>query len=274
MKRKDREKCLNKLIEYMSKASTRTEAYARVAKEFGTSIAAIRMMASRAHLTSKAHSMRCSFTIEEEDSIVQICIKYARRGEPLTIPDFIELVSRYKKKPKNKKFSRKFVTSFCKRHKDVLCVKPGKTTSPTRSSDVMQQYTEGFIDELDTLIRSNIINNNNLFVFDETVIGDPDVKQLFIGERRKSGGGNINVFKRRASALGAYIPFSMCNGSTPFKVFVRRVSNLSNRSRSRHRSEENVKVVRSANQYRLHLTSSSGYINLALFRCIMEHFTK
>ena len=64
------------------------------------------------------------------------------------------------------------------------------------------------------------MNKRNTFVFDETVIGDCCKIPLVIGERRKSGGGNINMIRVREKALGCYIPFSMPDGSTPFRVFI------------------------------------------------------
>ena len=41
-----------------------------------------------------------------------------------------------------------------------------------------------------------------------------------ITERRKSGGGNVNVVLSHMKARGSYIPFSIPDDSTPFRVFV------------------------------------------------------
>ena len=254
----------------MSNASTRRGAYAKVAEEFGVSVGAIKMMASRAGLTSRVHSLQYSFAKKEEEGIVAICIKYARRGEPLTVHDFIELVSRYKKYPKNRRFSRTFV----RRHRTSLCMKPGKLTSPTRVSDLRLQQTEEFINKLDPLFERNIINKKNLFVFDETVIGESDVQQLVVGEHRKSGGGNINVFKKRIPALGSFTPFSRCDGTTPFRVFVQRVGKSPKRGRPKRGTVHKEKAVHTADSYRLYLSSKTGYMTKPLFKCIMEHFVK
>ena len=35
------------------------------------------------------------------------------------------------------------------------------------------------------------------------MVGDPDVRQVRAGERRKSGGGNTNLFEKRRKVLGA-----------------------------------------------------------------------
>ena len=263
-----------KLKFYLDNAFTRREAYARFAKEFKCSISAVRKLASRLGYTSKGHSMHFYFTVKEEEDLVNICRKYANRGEPLTIPDLIELASRYMRFPKNKKISRHFVTDFAKRHKDELCVKAGKETSPSRSSDVMDVHTREFVDELDPLFRENRINRNNLFVFDETIIGETARKQLVIGPRRKSGGGNINKFSRRVKALGCYIPFSKCDGSTPFRVFVMRDTVTSKPPGPNGEPEENVRVVRTATLYRLYLSSRYGYLTIPLFICILNHFSK
>ena len=66
----------------------------------------------------------------------------------------------------------------------------------------------------------NTLNNRNTFVFDETVIGDSNSPSVVIGGRRKSGGGNINLLRLSEKALGCYIPFSMVDDGTPFRVFI------------------------------------------------------
>ncbi len=268
-----KEKCFERLREYMSNASTRRGAYARVAEEFRVSVSAIKMAASRAGITSRSHSLRYSFSVEEEQDIKTFCIKHARRGTPLSVPELMELLSRYKKISGKGGISRKFVTGFIERHKRFLCLKTGKLTSPTRSSDVMLQLTNNFIDELGPLFLSKTINERNLFVFDETIIGESDVQQLMVGERRKSGGGNVNVFNKRTKALGCFIPFSMCDGTTPFKVFITRTGKSRKGARPKTATEEDVKVIRTPTEYRLLLSSETGYMTIPLYKSIMKHFT-
>ena len=217
--------------------------------------------------------MHFYFTVKEEEDFVKICNKYANRGDPLTIADLIELLSRYKNLPENKKISRHCVTDFLKRHRKVICVKYAKETSPKRSSDVMNISTQQFVDELDPLFHANLINRNNLFVFDETLIGQSAHKLLVVGERRKSGGGNINKYGTSGKTLGCYIPFSKCDGSTPFRVFVKKGPETSKPEGPQGQPEENVKVVRSATIYRLYLSSKSGYLTIPLFQCILDHFS-
>ena len=87
---------LNKLKWYMSNASTRGEAYRKICEEYGISLSTIKNAASKAGITSPMHSLHYIISEKEEEAFVALCIKYANRGAPLTIPDFIELVSRYK----------------------------------------------------------------------------------------------------------------------------------------------------------------------------------
>ncbi len=258
----------------MSDPSTRDTAYLRTAEEFGTTVDALRMDASRAGIVSKFKSMRYSFGPKSEDALKQICMKYARRGKPLTIPEFIELASRFKGLPKNERISRGFVTKFIKRHGKILWTKPGKVTSPMRSSDVMIQEGEKFISDLDPLFMTNTVNKNNLFVLDETVIGDCDCRQLFIGERRNSGGGNINVYRKRGKALGCFIPFSLCDGSSPFRVFISKEGSRIKAAASEPESEPVADVDSSPNIHRVFLSSPTAYVTIRLFKCILDEFSK
>ena len=77
---------------------------------------------------------------------------------------------------KNHKISRHFVSNFIKRHGKTLLAKPGKVTSPKRSSDVMMQEGEKFIADVEPLVMRHTINKKNVFVFDETMIGDPQCR--------------------------------------------------------------------------------------------------
>ena len=219
MRKKVTSEVLDRLKWYMSNASTRGEAYQKICDEFKVSYSTIRNAASKAGITNPMHSLHYILSEAEEKAIVLLCMKYSNRNQPLTIPDFIELVSRYKCYPETQRVSRHFVSNFVKRNKSRLCIREGTVTSPSRSSDIMQDLTEDFISDLDTLFRTNIINKRNLFVFDETIIGESDAKQLFIGTRRNSAGGNVNVFRKRGKAIGSVTPFSLPDGTTPFIVY-------------------------------------------------------
>ncbi len=91
---------------------------------------------------------------------------------------------------------------------------------------MMEERTNEFIEKLNTDMATHKINKSNIFVFDETIIGNSVSLPLVIGERRESGGGNLNVCHTREKALGCYIPFSMPDGTTPFRVFIFRAGKL------------------------------------------------
>ena len=94
---------------------------------------------------------------------------------------------------------------FVQRHKNVLKMASGKITSPTRSLEKTEEMAREFISMLNTYPERNTMNKRNMFVFDETIIGDGCSVPMVIGERRKSAGGNINVIHIREKALGCYI---------------------------------------------------------------------
>ena len=123
-------------------------------------------------------------------------------GQSLSIPDIVEIVNKFKGYSKDESISRHFVSDFIERHKEVLCSKPGKPTSPKRSSDVMDQETEHFIRKFSKHYMTRRLNELNLFVCDETTINDLVTNDLRVSERRKSGGGNANMFQNRGKALG------------------------------------------------------------------------
>ena len=118
------------------------------------------------------------------------------------------------------------------------------------------------------------MNKRNTFVFDETVIGDCCKIPLVIGQRQKSGGGNINVLRIREKALGCYIPFSMPDGSTPFRVFIFK-------SGSKKKGKVLPQALRPVEERRLRtrperlfLQSEKGFLTAELFKIIMEEFIK
>jgi len=111
-------------------------------------------------------------------------------------------------------------------------------------------------------------------VFDETIIGDNGKLLKVIGERRKSDGGNNHVVQARGSSLGCYIPFSMADGSTPFRVFILR-------SKKPKKGESCVQALVPAKErglrghpQRLIFASETGYLTKEIFKCIMDEFAK
>ena len=178
MPRADTKERIKRLKYYLSNPRTRDEAYVLTARDFNISVGAVKMTASRGGVASRSHSKRYLLSVKDEEAFVDICLKYARRGVPLTLPDFLEMTRRFKGYAKNRQFSRHFAYDFIKRHKETLCFRTEKVTSPARSSDTMDQETEKFITEVEPLVDRNSINKNNLFVFDETYIGDPVVNNI------------------------------------------------------------------------------------------------
>ena len=192
-KRRDKQILLKRCKTRMTRASTRNNFYKKLHESSGCSLCALRKRVSRAHMTSKRFSLMCTFSKEEEDALVDVCILCSRENKPLTIRDFIRLASYFANRFDEADFlTRSFERRFIKRHKNVLCKRTGKMTSPTRCSDKMLQKTEEFIQELDPFMTTHHMNKNNIVVFDETIIGDDVSLPLVIGERRKSGGGNLN----------------------------------------------------------------------------------
>lgn len=118
------------------------------------------------------------------------------------------------------------------------------------------------------------MNKRNTFVFDETVIGDSNSPPVVIGERRKSGGGNINVLRIREKTLGCYIPFSMPDGTTPFRVFIFKSGSGKEGRILQHAVVPRAERKLRTRPYRLFLQSKKGFLTIPLFKIIMEEFIK
>ena len=261
------------LKKYLSRASTRPVAYQRVAEEYGYSEGYIKKTASEMGLVSLKHSVRFTFSEEEEQALVCACIIYSRQGTPLTIDSFIQLASFFANKDEKHPFSRHFCYSFLERHSAEICLKSGKLTSPTRCSKVMREKTLEFIARFEKKMAKYDISLNNIVVFDETVIGDAAFLPKVITERRKSGGGNGNVVISRMRALGSYLPFSMPDGSTPFRVFIINEKTCRDLMIPENPILPTAEKGLRETPYRLFLSSETGYISTELFIIIMDAFT-
>ena len=264
---------LYELKKLRRKASTRDNAYHYLSEKYGIKVSSIRAAASRAGLTSMTSSLKRIFSKEEEEALVEVCIRQARQYKPFTIRAFSQVARKFAGSlHKPRKFTKRFVSGFMKRHRKVLHKKKGKLTSPTRSSKNTFAKTEAFIDSLNRDIESNRINSQNIVVFDETIIGDSVTVPVVIGERRNSGGDNINFVQTRQARLGSYIPFSMPDGTTPFRVFVFKSDDLGKKGAE----FEVLKPIREegfrSDVYRLYLSSGTGYLNKTLFEYVMVRF--
>ncbi len=90
----------------------------------------------------------------------------------------------------------------------------------------MEERTNEFIEKLNRDMTTHKMNKSNIFVFDETITGNSVSLPVVIGKQRESGGGNLNVCYTHEKVLGCYIPFSMPDGTTPFRVFIFRAGKL------------------------------------------------
>ena len=96
---------LKEIRERKRSSLTRYKLYDDLSKETGASKGSIRVAASRAGLTSRAHSLMCTFSEEEEEALVNVCVVYARKSEPFTIPDFIRIASIFNESSGKRHFS-------------------------------------------------------------------------------------------------------------------------------------------------------------------------
>ena len=113
-----------------------------------------------------------------------------------------------------------------------------------------------------------------MVVFDETVIGDSVTLPLYIGEQKDSGGGSINVCRVRESRLGSYIPFSLPDGSTPFRVFILRDEKMKKGDGITATLEPGWEKGLRGDPHRIFLKSERGFLNIELFTYIMDEFRK
>ena len=136
----------------------------------------------------------------------------------------------------------------------------------------MLQKTKEFIAGFEKKMAVENLSEKNIVVFDETIIGDAVFLPQVITERKRSGGGNANVVISRMRALGSYIPFSMVDGNTPFRVFI--INQKTCRDLMIPESPILPKAEKGLRDtpYRLFLSSETGYITTELFRRIIDAF--
>ena len=264
---------LYKVKEYMMDPSTRQHAFQRVSEEFHVSINALRMASMREGLSECDQSLKYAFPKEYEEALVAACVMYARQGTPLTKHDFAELATRFAKRGGDNIFSYDFVDDFVERHKSDICFSAGNILSPTRSSDTTVEKTKEFISSLDRLFATNSINEHNLVVFDETVISPKDSVKIVIRDQRKSSDRNGHVVRSRERALCSYIPFSLADGSTPFRVTLYKTGDGKKKKHSVIAHLPSGERWQRGDPYRLLLPCDSGYLTAELFKYIMEQFT-
>ncbi len=134
----------------------------------------------------------------------------------------------------------------------------------------MQNKTLDFVSSLNGFFEKNIINRNNLVMFDETVVSVDFSLPEAIGLVRNSGGGNVHVEQSRQSVHFRFIPFSLGDGSTTLRVVIYKSSDL---RKCTFYSSGLVPVEEKGlrdTPYRLFLESDIGYLTLELLEYIME----
>ena len=144
---------LREFKKLMRKASTRANIYQTLSEKYGIKASSIRSAASRAGLTSKRTSLNHIFSEEQEEALVEVCIRQSRKYRPFTIPDFIRVAKIFSGTHRQSSITRKFVNCFVRRHRDVLRKRRGKLTSPKRISSVVLSNTRKFIKRFDSKMR-------------------------------------------------------------------------------------------------------------------------
>ena len=191
---------------------------------------------------------------------------------PLSFNEFIELTSIFAKEEEGKYFSYSFVSEFVDRHTDVLLKRNERVTSPKRCIDTVQKNTKDFVESMEMILATNIINKNNIVVFYETVIGEDCAPYIVITEEKDFADNNANVCQTRGQRLGTYIPFSMTNGSTPFRVFIFQEGNLKEGEVLKHYVAPKREKGFRGDPRMLFLSCKTGFMSIELFAYIMDDF--
>ena len=136
----------------------------------------------------------------------------------------------------------------------------------------MLSKTKEFIATFEKMMAEKDISQENIVVFDESIIGDGASVPKVMTERRDSGGGNGNAAVLRKRALGSIIPFSVSDGSTPFRVFIINENTCRNLMIPENPILPKAEKGLRDTPYRLFLSSHSGYLTIELFHIIMDAF--
>ena len=140
------------------------------------------------------------------------CIVFSRQDTPLTIDTFVEIASFFAERDEKHPTSRKLFYGFIRRNCEDVCLRHGKLTSPVRNYKQMLAKTKESISAFECIMAERNISENNIVVFDESIIGDCASLPKVISELKDSGGGNANTIAVRRKSLGSIIPFSMNDG--------------------------------------------------------------
>ena len=170
--------------------------------------------------------------------------------------------------------SRKFFYGFGERNKEDICERFGKIILPMRNYRQMLAKTKEFISSFEYVMTEKNITEKNIVVFDESIIGDSAFLPKVVTERRNSGGGNGNVGVSRRKALGSIIPFSMGDGSTPFRVFIFKTGKSKKSGIPFTALTLNHEKWTPGAPHRLFFANETGYLTKEIFAVIMDEFIK
>jgi len=200
------------------------------------------------------------------------CIVFSRQGTPLTIDAFIEIANIFAERDEEHPITRKYFYGFIKRNCEDVCLRQGKLTSPVRNYKQMLAKTKEFVSAFERIMADKGISQNNIVVFDESIIGDSASLPKVVVEVKESGGGNGNTVAVRRKSLGSIIPFSLNDGSTPFRVFIINQKTCRDLMIPENPIIPKVEKGLRNTPYRLFLSSHSGYLTIELFSIIMDAF--
>ena len=139
------------MINYVSRTSTRVTAFQVSRKNLGV-LKVLKKKKKKKRgaldmcLLSSTLSVWYTFSEEEEQALICVCIVYLRQSTPLTIDSLVDIVSLFAGRDDEHRLSpSSFCYSFLERHKSEISYKPRKLTSLTRFLDIMLQMTNEFI---------------------------------------------------------------------------------------------------------------------------------
>ena len=169
-------------------------------------------------------------------------------------------------------FHEKFFYGFGDQNKEDICERFGKIILPMRNYRQMLAKTKEFISSFEYVMTEKNITEKNIVVFDESIIGDCSTLPKVIAEVKQSGGRSANTVVLRRSSLGSVLPFSMGDGSTPFRVFIINEKTCRDLMISQNRIIPKPEKGLRDSPYRLFLSSRSGYLTIEVFEIIMDAF--
>ena len=118
------------------------------------------------------------------------------------------------------------------------------------------------------------MNKSGTHVFDEKIIDNSIYLLLVIGERRDSGGGNINIYQLREKALSCCVPFLVSDCCSSFSVNQLGARKLIQGQEILDVLVPDKEIEFHSQPHRVYLASETGYLTKELFKPVMEEFTK